>query len=210
MLTYKTFVLGPIDNNSIVLYDDETREGILIDPSFEPEPLVNFIKDQGLHVEKVLLTHGHFDHYYGLPYVQSMLPTVKEIYLHADDLALWKEGGGARKFIGKVLELPDPDHLLQDSQEIMLGKYGLKTFHTPGHTPGSVVFYSSDMNTVFCGDLIFYHGIGRTDLDGGNYAQLIQSIQIKIFSLPSETFLISGHGPETTVGEEIENNPFLR
>ncbi len=209
MLSYESLVLGPIENNSIILFDDATLEAAVIDPSFEPQPLVEFVIAHKLQVNKVFITHGHFDHYYGLSYLQAKLPAIKDIYLHADDLPLWQDGGGARDLMGSTLEIPSPNHLLQSEKELMIGEHKLSILHTPGHTQGSVVYYSTEISTAFCGDLIFYHSIGRTDLPGGDFNQLIKSIQSSIFTLPPETVLISGHGPATSVKEELANNPFF-
>lgn len=210
MLEYQNFVIGPLDNNCIVLFDNESKEGTVIDPSFDADPIVDFIQSKGLKINTIYLTHAHFDHYYGLPYLQSKLPEIQHVYLHAADLDLWNDGGGAQKFLPSVLHLPQPDKIIQQEENLYLGNYVIKVLHTPGHTPGSVVFYSPEIATAFCGDLIFYHGIGRTDLLGGDYRQLKKSIQSKIFTLPLQTTLISGHGPITSVGEEAANNPFFQ
>jgi len=209
MLEYKNFIIGPLDNNCVVLFDNETKEGVIVDPSFDADPVAEFIQQKGLKVSTVFLTHGHFDHYYGLPSLQSQLPELKHVLLHSADLELWNAGGSAQVFLSTVLHLPQPDRLLQDEEILYLGNYVIRVLHTPGHTPGSVVFYIPEIATAFCGDLIFCHGVGRTDMPGSNYRQLKDSIQNKIFTLPPQTTLISGHGPATSVAEEVENNPFF-
>ena len=209
MTINQTFVLGPIENNSYVLYDENSRQAWIIDPAMEPAPLVDFLEKHQFTLEKVLITHGHFDHYYGLPYLQKMLTTPFAVYLHPEDLALWQSGGGARHFWGQSLEVPKPTKLLTDGARLSLGETELIVLHTPGHSPGSVTFYCPSMATAYCGDLIFFHGIGRTDLDGGSFTDIQTSIKQKIFTLPENVTLLPGHGPATTVREEINNNPYL-
>jgi glyoxylase-like metal-dependent hydrolase (beta-lactamase superfamily II) len=209
-LQTKTFILGPIQNNSYLIYDDQTKTALVIDPALEPEPLVEFIQQQSLSLEKVLVTHAHFDHYYGLPFLQKTFSTLKDIFLYPADLDLWREGGSARHFFGKNLDIPEPNQMLSPEEVIVFGDHQFSIRLVPGHTNGSVLFYSSELKGVFCGDAIFYHGIGRTDLPGGNYDLLIHSIQTQIFTLPDETRLFPGHGPATTVAEEKANNPFFQ
>lgn len=208
-LQIKTFILGPIENNSFLVYDKETKQAAVIDPSFEPNEIVEFAQNNGLNIEKVFITHGHFDHFYGLPFMKVMLPSINQVYLHGEDLSLWNNGGGAKDFWNKEIIIEPPNCILQDKQFVTLGDHKLEVRHTPGHTQGSVIYYSSELATAFCGDLIFYHGVGRTDLPGGDMNQLIHSIQKEVFTLPPETRLLSGHGPATTVAEEKKNNPLF-
>jgi hydroxyacylglutathione hydrolase len=209
-LQVKTFVLGPIGNNSYLIYDDQTLSALVIDPSINPEPLAQFIQEKSLHFEIVLITHAHFDHFYGLPFLRATFPSIKEVYLHPDDLDLWRSGGSARLFSDKVLSVPEPNQLLNTAKPVTLDKHEFSVLHAPGHTTGSVIFYSAELKCAFVGDVIFFHGIGRTDLDGANFNQLIHSIQTQVFTLPEETILYSGHGPSTTVSEEKANNPFFQ
>ena len=129
--------------------------------------------------------------------------------MHPNDYSFWEEGGGARE-LGFDLNLgPLPSIPLIDNQILKIGSSQFKVLLTPGHTPGHVVFYNEKEGIVFCGDLLFRHGIGRSDFKGGNYEHLISSIKNRIFILPDKTRLLSGHGAETTVGEEKKENPFL-
>jgi glyoxylase-like metal-dependent hydrolase (beta-lactamase superfamily II) len=209
MTLNKTLILGPIENNTYVLYDENTRRAWIIDPAMEPAPLVDFLEKNQLVLEKVLITHGHFDHYYGLPYLQKMITTPFDVYLHPDDLPLWQSGGGASHFLRQSLEVPEPTKFFAEGMKLSLSETDLIVFHTPGHSPGSVTLYCPALKIAYCGDLIFFHGIGRTDLDGGNYANILTSIQEKIFTLPESVSLLPGHGPTTTVGEEKRSNPFF-
>jgi glyoxylase-like metal-dependent hydrolase (beta-lactamase superfamily II) len=140
--------------------------------------------------------------------VNEAFPFAK-IFLHQDDAALWNNSGNAQLFGYIPVDLPQPTHWLQDGEVIPVGNDVLEARHTPGHTPGHVVYYSSTAGCVFCGDLIFRHNVGRTDLPGGDFAQLRDSIETKIFTLPDSTILLPGHGPATTVGEEKLYNPYV-
>jgi glyoxylase-like metal-dependent hydrolase (beta-lactamase superfamily II) len=207
--TLLTYVLGPLENNTYVLADPASREAAVIDPSFEPEALLGDLKRLGLNLTTVLLTHAHFDHITGIAEIVRSCGSGIRIGLHPSDLFLYREGGSAADF-GLPFEIgPEPQILLAAGQVLKIGEVELEVRHTPGHTPGHVVFYCPSAATVFCGDLIFAGSVGRTDLPGGNYAQLIASIRRDILTLPSQTQLLSGHGSPTTVAEEAATNPFL-
>jgi glyoxylase-like metal-dependent hydrolase (beta-lactamase superfamily II) len=208
-LQIQAFTLGPIQNNTYLIYDDETKHALVVDPALEPAPLAEFINQHSLILLKVLITHAHFDHYYGLQFLQNSFPTLKDVYLHPDDLDLWRAGGSARQFFGKNLDIAEPNQIFTTMDDIFLDDHVFQIRSVPGHTAGSVLFYSNELKSAFCGDAIFYHGIGRTDLPGGDFDTLIQSIRNQVFTLPDETRLFPGHGPATTVIEEKENNPFL-
>jgi hydroxyacylglutathione hydrolase len=208
-LISKSFVLGPISNNTYLIYDDETCQALVIDPPLEPAPLAQYIRENDLMLEKVLITHAHFDHYYGLPFLLSQFSSIKEVFLHPGDLDLWNSGGGAKHFWGKTIPVTQPTHLLLPGESILLGSHKFTYRHAPGHTAGSVIYFSEELHCAFVGDVIFKQGIGRTDLDGGDYNQLINSIRTQVFTLPEETILYPGHGPITTVADEKRDNPFL-
>jgi len=208
-LKIKTLSSSLMGNNVAILYDDATRRAVIIDPSFEPENVLAFVQDNALSVEMILCTHGHFDHFAGLAYLLANLSPKPGVALHKDDLALWRAGGGAVHF-RIPMDIPaDPDVYLTDDQTIQLGEEEIQIRHTPGHTPGSVVFYVKVLDITVVGDLIFHQGIGRTDLDGGNFEALKTSIKTKIFTLPPQTVLIPGHGPLTTVESEMRLNPYV-
>jgi hydroxyacylglutathione hydrolase len=209
MLMLKVLLSGQMGNNVPILYDEVSREAIVFDPSFSPEIVLTFIQAEKLTVETIFLTHGHVDHFAGLAFLNANLPAKPKLGLHRDDLSLFLDGGGAKKFRIPV-ELPDaPDFFMEDRQHFSLGESTFEARTTPGHTPGSVVFYIPELATALCGDLIFYHGVGRTDLEGGSQAALVDSIKQQVFTLPLDTVLVPGHGDFTTVQEEIINNPFI-
>lgn len=200
---------GPLDNNVILLQDEESKEAIIFDPSFEPNPLLSVVNNENLLVTSILFTHGHFDHFAGLAYLLAKLKPTPRVGLHHADLQLWREGGGSVKFRVPI-DLPsDPDLLLEHGQVLSLGNQMIEVRHTPGHSPGSVIFYIPVIKTAVVGDLIFQQGVGRTDLDGGNFSVLRKSIETQVFTLPPETIIIPGHGPETSVAEEMRYNPFV-
>jgi glyoxylase-like metal-dependent hydrolase (beta-lactamase superfamily II) len=207
--TLLTYVLGPLENNTYVLADPVSREAAVIDPSFEPEAMLADLKRLGLNLIMVLLTHAHFDHITGTAEIVRSCGSAIRIGLHPSDLTLYREGGNAADF-GLPFEIgPDPRILLAAGQILKIGGVELEVRHTPGHTQGHVVFYCPSVATVFCGDLIFAGSVGRTDLPGGNHAQLIASIRRDILTLPPQTQLLPGHGFPTTVAEESASNPFL-
>ncbi len=205
----KVFTLGPLQNNCYLLIDDQSKLAALIDPPYGVETIIKHIENQKLDLQKILLTHAHFDHIGGVNTLVQSTSKSLDIYIQPDDQGLWDTGGGAKEF-GFYLELPviNPKPAL-DQGTIYLGKNIIRVYHTPGHTSGHVVYYLPEEKTIFCGDLIFYHGVGRTDLPGGSARTLIQSIEKYILSLPDDVRLYPGHGAATTVGEERVHNPFL-
>ncbi len=208
-LKIRQFVLGPIQNNSFLLVEEDQKISAIIDPPFGSEKVLEYIHTQGITLKMILITHAHFDHIGGINILIPPPPGEIDLFMHPDDQVLWDMGGGASQF-GFSFEPPmiNPKPVIHQ-QEILFGGSRIIVLHTPGHTPGHVAFYLPEEQTVFCGDLIFYHGVGRTDLPGASGRQLIQSIERNILTLPENVHLYPGHGPETTVGEEKMNNPFL-
>jgi len=208
-LHIRVFCAGPLQNNVILIFDDSSKECFLFDPSFGIEDILKVIDQEKLNVKAILFTHGHFDHYAGLSYLLSKLPAEPKIGLHLDDLAIWRDGGGSKQFRALIEPPCDPNLVIEDGQHLTLGQSDIEIRHTPGHSPGSVIYYFPDLNTAIVGDLIFHRGIGRTDLDGGSFKALTQSVHTRVFTLPPKTRLIPGHGPDTTVAEEMKSNPYV-
>lgn len=210
-MTIKVWVFstGQLSNNVVFLIDEESKETIVVDPSYEPEMLLDFINDEQLKVKMILLTHGHFDHFAGVNYLISKLPERPQLAMHRDDLELLKDGGGSKEFHMPVLPPDDPDIFLEDQMELKIAGASIQVRLAPGHTPGSVIFYVPDAKAAICGDVIFFHSVGRTDMAGGSHEMLIESIRKQVLTLPQDTRLIPGHGEETTVREEMLHNPFL-
>lgn len=207
-LIIKTYILGPLQNNTYLLADDSAGRAVIVDPSFGSEIILNEIKQNGWVLDALWCTHAHFDHTAGIP---ALLEAGMDasIGLHALDLPLWQRGGGAGDFGITFPDLPAPDLEFTHGQMLKVGLHTVEVRHTPGHTPGHVVFHLSGSRLLLCGDLIFYHSIGRTDLPGGDSRTLTASIRGQVFTLPPDTRLLSGHGPESHVAEEQACNPYL-
>ena len=205
----RSFTLGPLGNNSYLVWDETSGEAAVIDPSFDPEPIRAFLEEKNLRLVFILLTHAHFDHIAGVGELYAQSSPRPRVGIHPLELPLWQRKGAAGEFGFDLENLPTPDLLIPDGQEIQLGEITIKAVFTPGHTPGHLVYSIPASRVVFTGDLIFFRGVGRTDMIGGDPDDLFHSIDERILSLPPETRLLSGHGPETTVGDEKIHNPFI-
>lgn len=205
------FTFNPFQENTYIVYD-ETKECIIIDPGCyslpEEEDLVSFINDNGLIPVKLVNTHCHIDHICGNMFIHRTykLPLEASI-LDSYNLELSVQAG---KMYGVPI-VPSPEILvsLQEGEILKFGNTEFKILHTPGHSSGSLSFYNEMFKTVISGDALFKMSIGRSDLPGGNHDELLESIRTKLFVLPKETVVYSGHGEETTIGYEIKNNPFF-
>ena len=192
-----TFILGPIDNNTYLLSDKTSKEAVLIDPAAPSRKIVQRIEMNNLHLKEIWLTHAHFDHIGGVRwFLKQYAEKGIQAAIHKNAIALWKMGGSARDFGFDFNPGPPPDKLLSDNDKLQIGTNEFTVLFTPGHTPGHITFYNAQDNIAFCGDLIFYHGIGRTDLAISNTLDLMESISQKILSLPDKTRLYPGHGQE--------------
>jgi glyoxylase-like metal-dependent hydrolase (beta-lactamase superfamily II) len=204
-----TFTLGPLGNNTYLLGDTQSKQAVIVDPSFECESIIEDIHAKGWKLNAIWITHAHFDHMAGVDAVLQAFHPDLPIGLHPADLPLWRSGALADQFGLRDFHPPEATILFSDGEELQIGNEELRVDHTPGHSHGSVVFYSASAGACLTGDLIFSGSIGRTDLVGGSLTTLMESLQAKILTLPLETRLLPGHGEETTVGEEMRNNPFL-
>jgi hydroxyacylglutathione hydrolase len=204
----ETFVLGPVLTNAYLVYDEEKKKGIVIDPGMGPASLVKRIAELELKVEAILLTHAHFDHIGGVEEVRAA--TGAPVYVHEEE-AGWLEDpkrNGSGFWPGLPLISCRPaEHLLSGGERLTFFGRTFEVLHTPGHSPGSVSFLSGEV--LFGGDVLFKDSIGRTDLPGGDYDTLMRSIHDKIMVLSETVRVMPGHGPETTVGREQEKNPFV-
>ena len=209
MLDIISFVVGPILTNAFLIGDSKSKQAVVIDPGWDGQLISQEANNRDWVITAIWLTHAHFDHIGGVPDLFKILTPFPELALHRDDLRLWQEGGGAAMFGLHIPPLPEPDIYLEHDQVLRVGENEFIVKHTPGHTPGHVIFVSQSEGLVFSGDLIFSGSVGRTDFPGGSYQKLIESIHSEILTLRDDTRLYSGHGPETTVGEERVSNPYL-
>ena len=211
MIKIEKFVVNPLGENSFII-SDETGECIFIDPGFyydeEYDEVRNYIKENKLKPVKITNTHCHFDHIMGVEFVRNEFNI--PFQAHKDD-AYWVEKVVDQgKMFGFDMKPVSPiDSFLKEDEFVEFGNTKLKIIHVPGHAPGHVVFYNKEEKILIAGDVLFYGSIGRTDLPGGNHEQLISNIKNKLFALPDDTIVYCGHGPETKLGFEKENNPFL-
>jgi hydroxyacylglutathione hydrolase len=203
-----TLPVGLIEANCYVVGCEETKEGVIIDPGGDPERILAEVKRHGLAIKYALNTHGHFDHTDANAAIVKA--TGAPLAIHGADRPLLEASGGAAWFGMQAIPSPPPDLELHDGDLLGVGTLTLKVLHTPGHSPGHVCFYEAHQGVLFDGDVLFCRGVGRYDLPGGDWDQLLHSIERVLFALPDETIVYSGHGPATTIGEEKRLNPWLR
>ncbi len=200
------FPVGPLQANAYLAICEEARRCVLVDPGAESQRLLAAAAAERAAVEAILLTHAHLDHIGGV--AGAKRETGAPVHLHPADMALYTAAPIQARSFGLEIETPPrPDAELEDGQIIEVGSERLEVRHTPGHSPGHVSLIGQGFALV--GDCVFAGSIGRTDLPGGDYRTLLESIHERLLTLPDETLLYSGHGPATTVGRERQFNPFL-
>lgn len=205
----ESFPVGPLQCNCSIIACPETKEAAIVDPGGDPEKILALVKEHGLTVKYILHTHAHFDHVLGSRAVKEA--TGGKICLHNGDQWLYDNLAKQGNMFGFNITEPLPvDIYLEDDQELQIGKGKTKVIHTPGHTPGSLCFEHGDQeNILFAGDTLFHRSIGRTDLWGGSFEQIIKSISERLMTLEDSTRVIPGHGPDTDIWSEKKENPFL-
>ena len=202
----KTFVEPPIDNNNYLIIDEETKDAALIDCSSLDDRIDEELEKQGANLKYILLTHGHFDHIAGIR--PNRFKSNPQVVMHKADLGWLNNANKYLPMFGMPeITIPKVDIFVDDGDVIKLGNLEIKVLHTPGHTQGGVC-YLVDGN-LFSGDTIFKEAVGRCDLEGGNFDQIVESIENKIFTLPPETTIFTGHGRITSVEWEKEHNKYL-
>ena len=210
----KTFYFNELRTCCYIL-SDETKECVIIDPGCasksEHDRFIKYVETNGLKPVALLNTHGHFDHVMGNNFVMTTWDV--KLYISEKDVALLKKAKSYGEYFGYQIEdIPEGDNIItiSDNDIIKFGNSELKVIASPGHTPGGVAFYSQSGNVLFSGDSLFAGSIGRTDLPGGDLDQLMDSLENKLLKLDGQCKVLPGHGPESTIGIEIETNPFLR
>lgn len=206
MYLIETFTLGPLQENTYLVYFPESRDALCIDPGADEPKLLGALAERGLTLRAILLSHGHVDHVAGAHWLNRR--SGAPVALHSGDFFMLDDLPEFGQFFGYgALTAPRIHMPLAGGEKIQIGGYALEVLHTPGHSPGSVTYALDD--NLFVGDLIFSGNVGRTDLPGGDPQALLDSIQQKIWPFPEAALIYPGHGERTTVGTEKRINPFV-
>ena len=206
MKIYKLEV-GMLATNCYIAVNEELKEGVIVDPGGDADKILEAVKKLGITVKAIFITHGHSDHIMALNEVRKA--TGAPVYVSSEDAdMLTRADRNLSIYMSKGLECAAAENLFKDGDVVEAAGMQFKVYATPGHTKGGVCLQVED--TVFCGDTVFCESIGRTDLPGGSYKEILQSIKNKILVLDDATKLLPGHGPATTVGWERRRNPFLQ
>jgi len=212
-LIVKMLQVGPIMTNCYIIGCEESKQGAIVDPGGDGERILAEVRQLDLEIKYVINTHGHFDHTLANQEVMEGLTKSQQqpplLAIHQADEPMLKSGGGALLFGLRGFSSPPADMYLEEGDVLILGQVKLKVLYTPGHSVGSVSLLNEEEKAVFGGDVLFNMGIGRTDLAGGSFETLMDSIRNKLLTLPDDTVVYSGHGPTTTIGRERSGNPFL-
>jgi len=208
-MEWKRLSLGPLQTNAFVVYNQE-NQALMIDPGGDEDRLIQWLREKKLTITAILLTHAHFDHIGAVEGVRDTFQCPVYVHKREDQWLIDPQLNGSALFSGiKPIKGEKADHHYPNKRSFQVGSFTCKLYETPGHSPGSVSFYFPEEKVIFSGDVLFRGGVGRTDLPGGDEDTLINTIHEKLLSLPNETIVANGHGPETTIGEEKETNPFI-
>jgi glyoxylase-like metal-dependent hydrolase (beta-lactamase superfamily II) len=202
----RRLAVGPLEANCFLIGDEGSGKAMVIDPGDEPDRITDGAKADNLSIEYIVCTHAHFDHVGAVPEVKD--ETGAKIILHKDELEIYQGARDMAAFWGyDIPPLPEPDILVEEGSEIRLGALSFKVLHTPGHSPGGICLLGEGV--VVTGDTLFAGSVGRTDFHGGDMNKLKESFQ-RLLSLPPETKVLAGHGPDSTIGEERSANFFSK
>jgi len=211
LLRVLKFVVGPLDTNTYLLYDEETKNALIIDPGFDIEEfreVLEWVDRLDLNVRYAVATHGHFDHVYGADLAREVLEC--SFVMHGADIEIAR---GSMEWVRiwsmDPVAVPTPDKVIEGDTRIYIAEHAVELIHTPGHTPGSIVIYVPSEGILFSGDTLFCGTVGRTDLPGGDERALMRSLAKIFTTLPSETIVYPGHGPSTSLKRERRANPFV-
>jgi len=207
-MIHEILPVGPLQCNCSIIGDEATREAIVIDPGDEIEDILALIRKHNLQVKQIVITHAHIDHVGGAMKLRAA--TGAAILLNQNDYSLLKMLDVQASWLGMATPgKVEIDHSIDQADTITAGSLAADVIHTPGHTEGSICLYFPAEHKLIAGDTLFAGSIGRTDLPGGSFDKIINSLHEKVLALPDETVVVPGHGPLTTIGDERESNPFL-
>ena len=200
-------IVGPLMSNCYIVWDEKKKQGVIIDPGDDADIILKSVKKLDIKIKYILATHGHFDHVGGVALLRKNLDA--EFLAHEKDFFFIEDGkNAANRWNVDIDQPPKPDRFIKDGDKIKFGDFELKVLHTPGHSPGGVSFLCDCM--VFAGDTLFQGSIGRTDFRKGSFENLANSIRTRLYTLPDDTVVYTGHGPVTTIGDEKRYNVFVR
>lgn len=206
-LSVEQIVVGPLDSNCYIVWDEYVKKGVIIDPGDDADEILRRIKELGIEISYILATHGHFDHVGAVAPLKRVLNA--EFLAHKGDFFFLEDGENAARRWGFTIEQPPkPDRFIDDGDTVDVGDSKLEVMHTPGHSPGGISFLYDRM--VFGGDTLFQRSIGRTDFRLGSFDDLQKSIRTRLYTLPDDTVVFTGHGPATTIGDEKKHNLFVK
>jgi hydroxyacylglutathione hydrolase len=208
-MIHKVFPVGPLQCNCSIIGDEQTHEAMVIDPGDQIEGILEILRQEGLTLKQIVITHAHIDHVGGATKLKAA--TGAPILMNQNDYALLKMLDMQAAWIG--MRSPGEvqvDEAVSHGRVLKIGEISSNVIHTPGHTEGSICLYFPEEQKLIAGDTLFAGSIGRTDLPGGSMDKIMRSLHTQVLVLPDETEVVPGHGPVTTIGEERETNPFLQ